>query len=549
MTPKLTGIITVAVAFTFTFIGSSQAGILLVGKDFRANPPGGAAADPNAVKAYDTATGQLLWQADVGKAPTGSELDSSGNLWVADAGSDVGGNGLITQFNVQTGAVISQFSSAVGSRFGQDIAVADNGQIYQAKEIGHNVLVRVDADGSNSVEITPPGINSIHGLAFHPNGNLFASSHGSDTIFEYSVSGDSLITVNNYSRAGSGSTQIRHIAMHPTTGKVYASSAGNSGPNNAQVYEWDPSDPSAAAVKVVDDTTNLQGASGLAFDEFGNLYVGESFGSGEAGLGDTSTKTAEIYKYTPNNSGTFDYDSVFVTLEDTHVFNNGGATFMQYINLDQAPITDFTWKKNDLGSWNDASSWNPATIPSDSNHRAIFSSAVSGPTTVATNVPVTVNHISFDSGSHSYNIAGLGSVNLSANTTTPPTNPSIEVDAGNHQFQAVVNLMNDTTVNISDGSSLAFNNTLNLTNHTLTKTGDGDLAINNRLNTAGGTVNVQQGSVSGSGTIGGDLTNAAGTVSPGDSGGALSAVPEPATWILLMLGIAGSCFGIRKRSV
>ena len=108
--------------------------------------------------------------------------------------------------------------------------------------------------------------------------------------------------------------------------------------NNAQVYEWDPSDPSAAAVKVVDDRANLQGAAGLAFDEFGNLYVGESFGSGEAGLGDASTKTAEIYKYTPNNSGTFDYDSVFVTLEDTHVYNNGGATFMQYINLNQAPI-------------------------------------------------------------------------------------------------------------------------------------------------------------------------------------------------------------------
>ena len=351
------------------------------------------------------------------------------------------------------------------------------------------------------------------------------SAHGSDTIFEYSVSGDSLTAVNTYATAGSGSTQIRHIAIHPTTGKVYASSAGNSGPNNAQVYEWDPSDPSAAAVKVVDDRANLQGAAGLAFDEFGNLYVGESFGSGEAGLGDASTKTAEIYKYTPNNSGTFDYDSVFATLEDTHVYNNGDATFMQYIGATcpapPAP-TEFEWNQNDLGNWTENSNWNPRTVPNQLNHSALFRGGISGPTTVVTNIPVTVNHIDFDNAEHTYNIAGLGSINLAATTEDPPRNPTIDVISGNHQFQATVNLVDNTTANVASDSGLTFINELNLGGQTLTKTGMGTLSIRNDFITGGGTLTIVEGEVSGNGTVGGDLTNAGGTIAPGNSPGVLT---------------------------
>ena len=37
--------------------------------------------------------------------------------------------------------------------------------------------------------------------------------------------------------------------------------------------------------------------------------------------------------------------------------------------------------------------------------------------------------------------------------------------------------------------------------------------------TGGGTVNIVQGTVSGNGTVGGDVTNAGGTISPGNSPG------------------------------
>ena len=58
------------------------------------------------------------------------------------------------------------------------------------------------------------------------------------------------------------------------------------------------------------------------------------------------------------------------------------------------------------------------------------------------------------------------------------------------------------------------------------------------LTTAGGSINIQQGTVSGHGTIGGDVNNDGGTISPGGSSLSESnVVPEPGSWALLLLGL------------
>ena len=57
------------------------------------------------------------------------------------------------------------------------------------------------------------------------------------------------------------------------------------------------------------------------------------------------------------------------------------------------------------------------------------------------------------------------------------------------------------------------------------------------LTTGGGTVDIQGGTVSGNGTIGGDLINNGGTISPGDSLASVSVVPEPNTLVLLVVGM------------
>ena len=188
---------------------------------------------------------------------------------------------------------------------------------------------------------------------------------------------------------------------------------------------------------------------------------------------------------------------------------------------------DFTWRSNNLGDWNSAANWElSGGPPNQSDHTALFpdSADITGPTTVVTNTAVTVNRIKFDNATHSYAVAGLGSVNLAFDPDDPidPDDafgpPSLSV-TGTHEFQAPVNFINDTGVDVAGGSTLTFNNALNLNGNTLTKTGAGTLAINNILTSVGGTLNCDEGVCSGSGTIGGNVNNSGGTISPGNSPG------------------------------
>jgi len=143
---------------------------------------------------------------------------------------------------------------------------------------------------------------------------------------------------------------------------------------------------------------------------------------------------------------------------------------------------------------------------------------------------------------NSYVVAGGGSMTFDSGTTAPQSD--VNVFAGDHQFQAVVNLNNQTDLTIVSDASLAFNNILNLDGNTLTKSGPGTLSVNNNLVAGvGGTVNCEEGICSGTGTIGGDLNNNGGTISPGSSPGILTvdgtqsaAVPEPGSLLLLVFG-------------
>ena len=215
---------------------------------------------------------------------------------------------------------------------------------------------------------------------------------------------------------------------------------------------------------------------------------------------------------------------------------------------------DFTWNSSESGDWVDAINWQPAGYPGETTlettpdrHSALFGDAIgSTGQTVFANTSVSVNAIHFENSSASYAIAGLGSVNLLANTRPVNPNPAINVAANNsHQFQATVSIHANGTVDIGSGSTLEFNNRLFLNNNVLTKTGEGTLAISNNVVTSGGTINCAQGTCSGTGTIGGDLINGGGTISPGYSLGSISVVPEPSCVLLFSLG--GAALLSRRR--
>ena len=141
------------------------------------------------------------------------------------------------------------------------------------------------------------------------------------------------------------------------------------------------------------------------------------------------------------------------------------------------------------------------------------------PQTVFTNSAVTVNRIEFNNA-NTYVVSGFGSVNVETNTV--PTDPSIVVAQGAHQFQAIVNLNGTTSVDIASDATLTFNNALNPNGQTLSKTGDGTMTVNNVLSEGGGTIQGLAGTISGVGTVGGDLDNSGATVAPGNSSGVLA---------------------------
>ncbi len=288
--------------------------------------------------------------------------------------------------------------------------------------------------------------------------------------------------------------------------------------------------------------------------QFANLYVdGLLQGSADGGsaggsISYTGTPSLTIGVSAGDGSG----NSFIGLIDEVKLFNTAlseseiQAQMQPSESHTPTPATVFQWQADELGNWAQAGNWSyngsvSAGVANNPNHTAIFADAISQDTTAVVISDITVNRIEFDNATHNFNIAGHGSVNLAA-ATTVVINPSITAQ-GNHQFQAVAKLLADTTVDVGHSSTLSFNNELDLMGWTLTKTGDGTLAVNNKLTTTDGAINVQQGIVSGHGTIGGGIQNVGGIIAPGNDSsvlaGGASVVPEPGSLLLLLFGMLG----------
>lgn len=222
-----------------------------------------------------------------------------------------------------------------------------------------------------------------------------------------------------------------------------------------------------------------------------------------------------------------------------------------YSTANFVPPTLLEWNINDTGNWNNLNNWQPfGGPPSTTKQTARFGSNANilGPTTAVTNSAVTINRVEFENATHSYAVAGLGSINLQE-STVESTLPSIGVLAGTHEFQIRVNLGSDTLIDTAADTSLQFNHQLKLGGNTITKTGLGTVTINNNLVTGSGTLVCQEGVCGGNGTINGNLMNPEGTVSPGPPShvSGVAGVPEPASALLISIGFALLAIYRRKR--
>ncbi len=235
----------------------------------------------------------------------------------------------------------------------------------------------------------------------------------------------------------------------------------------------------------------------------------------------------------PMNTQGIGWDDLYLVLGGQSGSEESHITLFDNLSLEASAgvLNRHTWQANGVGDWSSPLSWLPSRVPTESSQTVLFGApaSITDPTVAVVTSPVAVNRIEFNSAVQPYVVAGYESVTLATDPddAEDPEDafgpPSLGVYGGlGHQFQAVVNLADDTTADVGAGTTLSFNNALNLAGNTLLKTGEGTVLINNVLNSGGGNVDVQSGTVSGAGTIGGNLTNASGSIAPGMSPGKLT---------------------------
>jgi hypothetical protein len=175
---------------------------------------------------------------------------------------------------------------------------------------------------------------------------------------------------------------------------------------------------------------------------------------------------------------------------------------------------EIEWVAGGLGDWSVGANW-VGGIPDGTLDRVLLGAAIQADSSIYSDVDRTVQSLRFDSP-NTYAIVGAGELTLQSAVG----DATIVVNDGDHEVQLVMNLASDTNVTVAAGSTLAFNNLLNLNGFTLSILGAGTVDFNNALVTGGG-------SISASGSI--SLLGAEGL-------GVVYAVPEPSGVFLLLVG-------------
>ena len=204
----------------------------------------------------------------------------------------------------------------------------------------------------------------------------------------------------------------------------------------------------------------------------------------------------------------------------THIDGNGQTVYFDDLTY-TVGITEIedavVWNVNASADLASADNWSPSMVPvSDSN--VILGSKITASRVLFADTDLTMKTLLFDNV-NTYVLAGQGSINFEAAVG----DAEISTLQGDHEFRVQVNLSDDLSIDVLTGTTLTFNNGLDLNGHTLTKVGGGDLVINNRLTLDGGSLN---------GTIINNVT----------------AVPEPSSLLLFGWGLVAMAHQFVGRS-
>ena len=220
--------------------------------------------------------------------PTAITLDSSGNIYVANSGSQVGGADSITVFpagsngNAAPSSTISGASTGLAVPYG--IAVDSGGNIYVANDgstIGVSDSVTVYAPGTSgnvapgrTITGASTGLDSPGGIAVDSSGNLYVTNDGSlyggaDSITVYAP-GSNGNAVPSATLFALGLDTPAGIAVD-SGGNLYVSNGGSTDGDLGSVTVYPPDNTLPSAT--IGSDTGLDEPSGITVDSSGNIYV------------------------------------------------------------------------------------------------------------------------------------------------------------------------------------------------------------------------------------------------------------------------------------
>jgi sugar lactone lactonase YvrE len=136
----------------------------------------------------------------------GIAIDERNNLFVAD-GLQLTIYSITPDRQFSTAGAISRFASLANSPIG--LAFDGAGNLYASDSDPFDVLgniTKIAPDGTQTLVVS--GLGGLRGLAFDPNGNLFAAGHGNNVI--YKITPDGSVSI-----FASGLNVPQYLAVEP----------------------------------------------------------------------------------------------------------------------------------------------------------------------------------------------------------------------------------------------------------------------------------------------------------------------------------------------
>jgi sugar lactone lactonase YvrE len=255
--------------------------------------------------------------------PRGLAFDSVGNLFVATNTRDSLGNSQGTIFKFTPDGVMSTFATGFPANFflnGMATDAAGNVFVAALNPIfppSATTFYKITPGGTVSTFGSIPGLGI--GLAFDSAGNLYAVDGFFPTIYKFTPGGTQSVFVGSAAFTGvqtfsdavtNSTTTLTSATANFTAQDVGLTIVGTNIPVGTTISTFTNSTTvvlSAAATGTgtggTIQITRSQGPAGLAFDQFGNLFVSTGGSDGNDA----------ILKFTVNPDGTEGTESVFAT--------------------------------------------------------------------------------------------------------------------------------------------------------------------------------------------------------------------------------------------